>query len=210
MSQLVPLQEGAASGISPYNPLVVALVLLAGGAVISALFLYREVQGRHGPDDRGSFAWLYALIGGISLLVSGQLFWADWAGFPAAQYTELFGVALTMYAAVMLAAAFVIYSDLDPRPFTWLTAVTGLVLLQGANAIVSFSLTREPIVSAAIWAAMGLSGVLLLPGAYLDEDAAGRRYLGYVVVLLLVLAAGLSLFMAIEAHYGHIAEVATG
>lgn len=210
MFRLVPLQEGATPGISPYNPLVVALVLLAGGAIISALFLYREVQDRHGPDDRGSFAWLYALIGGISLLVSGQLFWADWAGFPAAQYTELFGVALTMYAAVMLAAAFVIYTDLDPRPFTWLTAVTGLVLLQGANAILSFSLTREPIVSATIWATMGLSGLLLLPGAYLDEGSDLRRYLGYLVVLLLAVGAALALFMAIEAHYGHIAEVSTG
>ena len=209
MLQLVPLQEGAASGISPYNPLVVALVLLAGGAVISALFLYREVQGRHGPEDRGSFAWLFGLIGGISLLISGEIFWANWAGFPAAQYTELFGVAETMYAAVMLAAAFVIYTDLDPRPFTWLTAVTGLVLLQGANAIMSFGLTRSPIVSAAIWTTAGLSGVLLLPGAYLDEGSEGRRYLGYLVVLLLAALAALALVMAIESHYGHIAQVAT-
>ena len=210
MFDLLPLQGAPASGISPYNPLVVALVLLAGGATISALFLYREVQGRHGPEDRGSFAWLFGLIGGIALLVSGEIFWANWAGFPAAQYTELFGVAETMYAAVMLAGAFVIYTDLDPKPFTWLTAVTGLVLLQGANAILSFQLTLEPLVSAGIWVTAGLSGVLLLPGAYLDEGSSGRRYLGYAIVGLLAVLALLALFMAIEAHYGHIAEVASG
>ena len=115
-----------------------------------------------------------------------------------------------MYAAVMLAAAFVIYTDLDPRPFTWLTAVSGLVLLQGANAILAFGLTREPVVSAAIWTTMGLSGILVLPGAYLDEASDARRYLGYLVVALLAVGAALALFMAVTAHYGHIAEVAAG
>ena len=110
MSHLLPLQAQAPSGISPYNPLVVALFLLAGGAVVSALFLYREVRGLHSLEDRGSFAWLFGLIGAIALLISGEIFWANWAGFPAAQYTELFGVAMTMYATVMLAAAFVIYT----------------------------------------------------------------------------------------------------
>lgn len=208
MLDVLPLQGSPTEGISPYNPLVVALVLLAGGATISALFVYREVQGRHGPEDRGSFAWLFGLIGGISLLVSGEIFWANWAGFPATQYTELFGVAETMYATVMLAAAFVIYTDLDPRPFTWLTAVTGVMLIQGANAILSFELTLQPFVSATIWACAGLAGILLLPGAYLDEGSDGRRYLGYLVVLLLVVVGVLALGMGVTAHYGHIAEVA--
>lgn len=208
MLDVLPLQGSPTEGISPYNPLVVALVLLAGGATISALFVYREVQGRHGPEDRGSFAWLFGLIGGISLLVSGEIFWANWAGFPATQYTELFGVAETMYATVMLAAAFVIYTDLDPRPFTWLTAVTGVMLIQGANAILSFELTLQPFVSATIWACAGLAGILLLPGVYLDEGSDGRRYLGYLVVLLLVVVGVLALGMGVTAHYGHIAEVA--
>jgi putative membrane protein len=202
---LTPLQGSAA--ISPYNPLVVALILVTVGAAISAIYLFRESRGSHDPDDPQSFAWLFGLIGGFSLLVSGEIFWADWAGFPAAQYTELFGVAITLYAMVMLSAAFVLYTELDPRPFTWLTAVASLVLFQGARAVMDFGLTREPIVTAGIWGSCGIAGLLLLPAAYASEESAARTYLLYVVVGFLVVAAVLTGFMAIEAHYGHIAEV---
>lgn len=201
-----PLQAGTGA-ISPYNPLVVALILVSVGSIISAIYLLREARGEHADDDPRSFSWLFGLIGGFSLLVSGEIFWANWAGFPAAQYTELFGVAITLYAMVMLSAAFVLYTELDPRPFTWLTAVSGLVLFQGARAVLDFGLTRAPTITAGIWVSTGLAGVLLLPTAYSTEGSTSRTYLLYAVVAFLVLAAVLTGFMAIEAHYGHIAEV---
>lgn len=210
MLTLIPLQNGGISAISPYNPLVVALILASVGSVISAIYLFREARDSHQPDDHRSFAWLFGLVGGFALLVSGQLFWANWAGFPAQQYTELFGVAITMYAMVMFSAAFVLYTELNPQPFTWLTAITGLVLLQGGRAAYNFSLTRSPTVTAAIWGSLGVAGLLLLPAAYVDPDSQTRTYLLYVVIALLVIAAGLTGFMAIEAHYGHIAELAGG
>lgn len=205
MIELFPLQS--LSAISPYNPLVVALTLVSIGSVISSVYLYREARGRHEPDDRRSFAWLFGLIGFFALLISGEIFWANWAGFPAAQYTELFGVAETLYAAVMLSAAFVLYTDLDPRPFTWLTAISGLILFQGGRAAYAFGLTREPIITAGIWWSLGAVGVLLLPTAYSGEGSGVRKGLLYLIVLLLVIAAALTGFMAMEAHYGHIAEV---
>lgn len=207
MVAFIPLQEGL-SAISPYNPLVVALILVSAGSIISAIYLFREARDRHNPDDHKSFAWLFGLIGGFALLISGQLFWANWAGFPAQQYTELFGVAITLYALVMFSAAFVLYTEIDPQPFTWLTAVSGLVLLQGARAAYTFGLTRSPTATAGIWTSLGLSGVLLLPTAYADPDSDVRGYLLYAIIALLVLAAGLTGVTAIEAHYGHIAEVA--
>lgn len=205
---MMPLQEGGLSAISPYNPLVVALILVSAGSAIAAIYLVREARNTHKPDDTKSFAWLFGLIGGFALLISGQLFWANWAGFPAQQYTELFGVAITLYALVLFSAAFVLYTQIDPQPFTWLTALSGLVLLQGGRAAYTFSLTRSPPVTATIWAALGLAGILLLPTAYTTPDSTARTYLLYGIVALLVLAAGLTGFMAIEAHYGHIAEVA--
>ncbi len=204
----IPLQDGGLSAISPYNPLVVALILVSVGSIISAIYLFREARDRHQSDDPQSFAWLFGLVGAFALLISGQLFWANWAGFPAQQYTELFGVAVTLYAMVMLSAAFVLYTELDPQPFTWLTAISGLVLLQGARAAYAFSLTRSPAATAGIWSSLGLAGLLLLPAAYVDADSDAREYILYPIVALLVLAAGLTGFMAIEAHYGHIAEVA--
>lgn len=199
----VPLQ----ASVSAYNPLVVALVLLAAGGAVSATYLYRVAQGTL-DDSTESFAWLFGLLGFFALLVSGEIFWADWAGFPAQQYTELFGVAQTLWAATLLSAAFVVFRDLDPRPFAWLTAVSGVVLFQGARAILEFGLTRTPSISAAIWAAAGLAGVLLLPAAYVGRDSGARRYLLLTAAALLALVGVLSLGMAFEAHYGHIAEVA--
>lgn len=205
---MLPLQEGGLSAISPYNPLVVALILVSAGSTIAAIYLFREVRDAHKPDDSKSFAWLFGLVGGFALLISGQLFWANWAGFPAQQYTELFGVAITLYSLVLFSAAFVLYTQIDPQPFTWLTALAGVVLIQGGRAAYTFSLTRSPPVTAAIWVALGLAGILLLPAAYTTPTSKVRTYLLYVIVGLLVLAAGLTGFMAIEAHYGHIAEVA--
>lgn len=205
---VVPLQEGGFSAISPYNPLVVALILVSAGSIISAIYLFREARGSHQPDDHRSFAWLFGLLGVFALLISGQLFWANWAGFPAQQYTELFGVAVTLYAMVMLSAAFVLYTELDPRPFTWLTAISGIVLLQGARAAFDFGLTRSPAVTAGIWSALGIAGILLLPAAYTGEASRYRSILLYIVTVLLLIAAILTGGMAIEAHYGHIAEIA--
>ncbi|GGN23172.1 DUF981 family protein [Halarchaeum nitratireducens] len=200
-------QVGApASAISPYNPLVVALVLLAAGATLSALFLFREARDSHPPSDRQSFAWLFGLVGAIALLVSGEIFWANWAGFPASQYTELFGVAQTLYAVVMLAAAFTIYHNLDPRPFAWMSAVCGLLLFQGARAIVSFDLTLSPAVSALIWVTAGLAAVVVLPASYAPTGSGTRRSLVYLGVLFAVVLAAASLGMGLEAHYSHIAE----
>lgn len=210
MLAFVPLQEGGFSAISPYNPLVVALILVSAGSIISAIYLFRDARGTHQPDDHRSFAWLFGLIGMFALLISGQLFWANWAGFPAQQYTELFGVAITLYAMVMLSAAAVLYTDLEPKAFTWLTAISGIVLLQGARAALDFSLTRSPTMTAGIWTTLGLAGILLLPTAYTTEDSQRRPYLLYVVTGLLVIAAILTGVMAIEAHYGHIAEIAGG
>lgn len=207
MLDALPLQTSA---LSPYDPLTVSLMLLAAGAVIAAIYLYREANGRHESYDRGSFAWLFGLIGFFSLLLSGELMWANWAGFPATQYTELFGVAQTLFAVVMLAAGFVIYRDLDPRPFTWLTAISGLLLLQGGRAIAAFGLTKAPTLSTGIWVASGLAAILLLPAAYLSEDTDARMYLIYLIVLLLVVAALLSGATGLEAHYGHIQEAVSG
>lgn len=122
----------------------------------------------------------------------------------------MFGVAETLFAAVMLSAAFVLYQGLDPKPFAWLTTVAGLVLFQGARATLVFDLTRAPLVTAGIWISAGLAGVLLLPASYLEADSQWREYLLYLIVALLALLAVLSGVMAIESHYGHIAEVAAG
>lgn len=206
MNLLTPLQISA---IQPYDPLTIALIFVAAGAVIGALYFWREARGTHGADDRKSFAWLFGLLGFFVLLITAELYWADWAGFPAEAYTELFGTAAVLYAAVLLTGAFVLYMDIDPKPFAWLTAISGAVLLQGANAINAFQLTKGPLESTALWASLGIAGILLLPAAYVDEDNVWRTYIAYLIVLLLLIAAAISGVMGIEAHFSHIQSAAT-
>lgn len=67
----------AQSGISPYNPLVVAIALVSASAIIAGLYLYREARGTHSPEDHRSFAWLFGLFGAMALLISGEIFWAN-------------------------------------------------------------------------------------------------------------------------------------
>lgn len=207
---MIPTNLLQLSSISPYNPLTLALIFLAAGAIVAAIYLLREAREDHDPAQRESFAWLFGLLGFFALLVSGELFWANWAGFPAGPFTELFGVANTLYAAVLLTAAFVLYKDIDPRPFAWLTAVAGLVLLQGARAIWTFQMTRSPGLSTGIWAGAGLASLLLLPAAYLEERSGARRFLLYAITGLLIIVALLAGITGLEAHYGHIAEQMAG
>jgi len=106
----------------------------------------------------------------------------------------------------MLAAAFVIYTNLDPKPFTWPTAISGLIQLQGAHAIYSFGLAQVPLVATVLRLTAGLAEIGLLPIAYADPESNVRRYLIYIVAGLLVIMALLSLGTALEAHYSHISE----
>lgn len=147
----------------------------------------------------GSYNPLVFALGGVA-----QLYWTNWVGRPMPQYTELFGVGTGLFAFMMIMAGFYLYQGLDLKALAWPSALLGLYLLQGARAALDFGLTRNPGLTALMWAAAGLASLGILPFAYARLEA--RRtwaYLGALVLGLMGLAAFLT---GIMAYYGHIAE----
>ncbi len=93
---------------------------------------------------------------------------------------------------------------LELKALAWPSLLLGLFLLQGARAVLDFNLTRNPGLTALMWAAAGLASIGILPFAYARPEAKRTwAYLGALVLALMTLGAFLTGFMA---YYDHIAR----
>ncbi len=187
-----------------YNPLVfvLGLVTAAGGA--GAAYLVSLARGGDEKALGRLYGPLFFALGLFALGGVAQLYWTTWAGRPVPQYTELFGVATGLFAFMMIMAGFHLYQGLELKAMAWPSFLLGLYLLQGARAVLDFRLTRNPELTALMWAAAGLASLGILPFAYSSREL--RRtwaYLGALVLALMTVGAFLTGFMA---YYGHIAE----
>ncbi len=160
-----------------------------------------------GEDEKALgrlYGSLFLVIGLFSLGGVAQLYWTNWAGRPVPQYAELFGVALGLFAFMMIMAGWYLYQGLELKALSWPAVLLGLYLLQGTRAILDFGLTRNPGLTALMWAAAGVASIGILPFSYSRPET--RRtwaYLGALVLALMTLGAFLT---GILAYYGHIAE----
>jgi uncharacterized membrane protein len=75
-----------------------------------------------------SFAWPFAISGGV--------------------YNVLFGGIATLGGLVLLTSAIVLFLNANLKPVSYFAAIAGLYAVVDAYAIVTYSLTSEPILSA--------------------------------------------------------------
>ncbi|WP_022798609.1 DUF981 domain-containing protein [Thermus islandicus] len=187
-----------------YNPLVFVLGLVTAAGVSGVAYLLALARGAEERALGQRYGPLFFALGVFALGGVAQLYWTQWAGRPMPQYTELFGVATGLFAFMMVMAGFYLYRGLGLEALAWPAAFLGLFLLQGARAAWDFGLTRNPALTALMWATAGLASLGILPFAFSRPE--GRRvwaYLGALVLALMALAAFLTGFLA---YYGHIAE----
>ncbi len=131
--------------LSSHNPLVLIPGVVTAAGVAGAVYLYFVATGREIPELRKSFGALFFALGLFSLGGFVQLIWSDWAGFPAGHDSELFGTSTGLFSLMLIMAGFFLYTGLDLRVLAWPAALMGLLLLQGARAVLDFQLTRNPL-----------------------------------------------------------------
>lgn len=190
-----------------YNPLVLVLALVSAAGASGVAYLLKVARGQDSRELKREFGLLFLAVGVFALGGFVQLLWTDWAGFPADQFTELFGVTSGLFAFIMIMAGLNFLLGLDLRALAWPAALMGLFLLQGARAVLDFDLTRSPFMTFLLWLSAGLASLGLLPYAYLQAQRKLFAYLGAAVLALMTLAAFLT---GINAFYSHIARIVGG
>lgn len=196
------------SGLSSHNPLITILALVTAAGAAGAVYLIYVARGKDTAELRKQFGAIFFAIGLFSLGGFVQLIWSDWAGFPAGHYTELFGTTVGLFAFMLIMAGFFLYQGFDLRALAWPSALIALFILQGARAVLTFDLTREPTVTFVLWLAAGLASLGMLPFAYSGRDRRKQlAYLGAAVLVVMALAAAVT---GVQGFFGHIAEVVQG
>jgi len=155
------------------------------------------------------FALAIGVIGAITLLTTFQHILTEWAGFPAPHYTELFSVTLAVFSILMLMGSFALYTGVDLRFVSYFAAIGGLVMFQAVRAVLSFDLTREPEVTAALYTFAGLAGLSLLSVTHIPETHRAHRWARWIAAAFIVAMSLIALGLGLNAMYDHIASAVT-
>lgn len=197
-----------------HNPLPMALILVgAGGMMVAAylIYFYGLIQKKPKTKEsiNKSFALAIGAIGAITLLITFQHILTEWAGFPAPHYTELFSVTLAVFSILMLMGSFALYTGVDLRFVSYFAAIGGLMMFQAVRAVLSFDLTREPEVTAALYTFAGLAGLSLLSVTHIPETHRAHRWARWIAAAFIVAMSLIALGLGLNAMYDHIASAVT-
>lgn len=194
--------------LSSHNPLITILALVTAAGVAGAAYMVYVARGKDSPELRKEFGVIFFAIGLFSLGGFVQLIWTDWSGFPAEQYSELYGTTTGVFAFMLIVAGFLLYQGMNLRALAWPAALMSLFILQGSRAVLDFQLTKSPTATFVLWLAAGLAGLGLLPFSYTEGSARQKwAYAGAVVLGIMALAAAVT---GVGGFYGHIASAVQG
>ncbi|WP_148217138.1 DUF981 family protein [Acidilobus saccharovorans] len=175
------------------------LAVLAWGLLTAAAWVtYRFVMGRGQQADRG-FGYAFLAIGVYALVMGlwGSMTWPLPSSYNIVLMDPyaLYGVALLMIGLALIAGV-------DLKGPTIAIAFLSISVLIYAADIAKYHLTNSPAAAAALFVLVGLSGIL---GPFLNLSKSSK-YVAYLEVILLVLAALLSAYIGGMATFEHTAD----
>ena len=109
-----------------------------------------------------SFAWPFAISGGV--------------------YNVLFGGIATLGGLVLLTSAIVLFLNANLKPVSYFAAIAGLYAVVDAYAIVTYSLTSEPILSALGYLSFAAPAFLSIPAAHLENKWWKRLFIIFLIM----------------------------
>ena len=197
-----------------HNPLSLCLTLVGIGGMMVAVYLiyfYGLVQKNPKKKEgiNKGFALAIGVIGAITLLTTFQHILTEWAGFPAPHYTELFSVTLAIFSMLMLIGSFSLYTGADLRFVSYFAAIGGLMMFQAVRAVLSFNLTTNPTLAAALYTFAGLAGLSLLSVTHIPETHRAHRWARWIAAAFIVAMSLIALGLGLNAMYDHIASAVT-
>ncbi|ADY01990.1 hypothetical protein VMUT_1789 [Vulcanisaeta moutnovskia 768-28] len=136
---------------------------------------------------------------GIYALITGL--WASMTWPLPSSYNLVFSDAWPIFGLVTLMLGLAMYIGADLRYLALPIALFSIpVIVYGVDILVH-GLTTEPLFASAMYLFLGIA-MLISPGAMLPRNNAGR-YVGVLVMVLLILSGILAFFIGISATFEH-------
>lgn len=183
------------------------LIVAAGGILVGAYMVFSYIALKRGSKLESNLSKGFALtalsIGIISALMTLHMF--IFKPIPS-HYVELFGIGLGIYSLLFIAGGLALYVGNDLRVISYLAAIGGLLMLQAANATLSFSLTRNPSLTATLFILSALAAFSLVASTHTKTGTKPWKVATIVVAVLAISMGIIALFIGVNAYYGHIAR----
>ena len=186
------------------------LDVMAWDVALSAILLglgalslpYNSQEGRVEDKARGSRLGFAIMLGagGAYLFLSGSLIGFMWPfALSNGVYNVLFGGIAALGGLLLLGGSVALALNANLRPVTYVAAVVGLYGVVDAYAIIAYSLTREPLLSALGYLSFSGAAVLSVPAALF-----GNKRWRLVFAVFAFLFAIAWMYQAANFTFGHL------
>jgi len=181
--------------------------VVAAAALLGVTMLklpYKASSGSVNAEGRNMRIGLAAAIGasGFYLFLTGIAISFIWpfGAISGGLYNVLFGGIAALGGLLLLAISIVLFLNSSLAPVSYFAVVVGLYAVVGAYAMVSYGLTKEPLVSALGYLSFAVTAFLSVPATHSDNK--WLRWLFAVFAFLFALA---WVIQAAQFTYGHLA-----
>lgn len=103
-----------------------------------------------------------------------------------------------------------LYASVDLRFVSYFAAIGGLLMFQAARAVSTFSLSRDPLGTTALYVFAGLAGLSFLPFTHIPESHRAFRWAKIGAALLIIAMSLIALYTGFNAMYDHIESAVAG
>ncbi|MDP3916740.1 MAG: DUF981 family protein [Nanoarchaeota archaeon] len=186
-----------------YNPLAFGLMIVGVGALLFGSCLHQYHKKKLSFGGEKTYGLMFIIIGIITSLFAFIMYFTE--PIPK-QYIEVYGVGYFMFSILMIVSGTILYKRLDKRPASYLALVSGVILLWTARNIYSYSMSKSPLGTTAIFAFAGLGSM----GSYFFGSRKLKDIPGILItltVLAFVLCGLLALYSGFSAQFGHLGSL---
>lgn len=186
------------------DPLDLWLMLLGTSLLVVAYWVYLNyVSGR--PEDykrsvNRNLAFFFLLLG-LYAFITGL--WATFTWPLPGAYNIVLMDPWAVFGVAMLLLGVSLLFGFNPVGVSYGLAALGFPILVYGIAIYSKGLTREPLFSALMYVLIGLAALGSPLLAYYGGSGRGR-FIAYIAIVILVIAALIALYTGVNATFGHI------
>jgi len=193
-----------------HNTLVLDLFLVGASAIIFSIYILTSVYLSNkkkilSKELTKAFGIVFFFIGLVALILTSELFFFE--PIPH-QYVEVYGTMLAIFSLVTLSGGISLYGDTNLKPVSYLAGLGGILSFQSANSILSFNLSKSPLLTSVIFVLAGISGLLTIILTHINNQKS-KLWFSLIFSFILVVLGVICIYISINAIYGHIAVIIT-
>jgi len=189
------------------NYIVAMLLLLSTTTLTGSMFFFLYSRNPEDKELKQGFG-VFAFIAGILSIILGLHMMTTYPiNVPNTKlyiYNEMFGIPFMFFGTISLLIGISMRWDITGKVASLFGFFAAIFNLRYAFNFTKFELTREPQLTMTLYTIASLTG-LILPVYFFSKNTT-KRYLGYVLGLLLLIVGIIAGIIAWGAIEGHVAE----